>query len=69
MKNNNFDVDEKPSLMVVSVASCLNVVGVESNVYKILLKSRKMEERKKLAFKAIAQYLKYENTNKVDNYY
>ena len=45
-------------LMVVSVTSYLNIVGVESNIYKILLKSRKMEERNKLAFKAIAQYLK-----------
>lgn len=45
-------------LMVVSVTSYLNIVGVESNVYKILLKSKKMEERNKLAFKAITQYLK-----------
>lgn len=45
-------------LMVVSVTSYLNLVGVESNVYKILLKSEKMEERNKLAYKAIAQYLK-----------
>jgi len=45
-------------LMVVSVTSYLNLVGVESNVYKILLKSKKMEERNKLAFKAITQYLK-----------
>jgi hypothetical protein len=45
-------------LMVVSVTSYLNIVGVESNVYKILLKSNKMEYRNDLAFKAIAQYLK-----------
>jgi hypothetical protein len=45
-------------LMVVSVTSYLNIVGVESNVYKILLKSNKMEYRNQLAFKAIAQYLK-----------
>ena len=45
-------------LMVVSVTSYLNIVGVESNVYNILLKSSKMEERNKLAFKSIAQYLK-----------
>ncbi len=45
-------------LMVVSVTSYLNLVGIESNVYKILLKSKKMEERNKLAFKAITQYLK-----------
>ena len=45
-------------LMVISVTSYLNIVGVESNVYKILLKSNKMEERNKLAYKAIAQYLR-----------
>ena len=45
-------------LMGVSVTSYLNIVGVESNVYKILLKSNKMEYRNQLAFKAIAQYLK-----------
>jgi hypothetical protein len=45
-------------LMVVSVTSYLNIVGVESNVYRILLKSNKMEYRNDLAFKAIAQYLK-----------
>ena len=45
-------------LMVISVTSYLNIVGVESNVYKILLKSNKMEDRNQLAFKAIAQYLK-----------
>ena len=45
-------------LMVVSVTSYLNIVGIESNIYKILLKSNKMEERNKLAFKAIVQYLK-----------
>ena len=37
-------------LMVVSVPSYLNIVGIESNVYKILLKSNKMENRNKLAF-------------------
>lgn len=52
-------------LMVVSVTSYLNITGVESNIYKILLKSRKMEERNNLAFKAIAQYLKsIKNVNK-----
>ena len=45
-------------LMVVTVTSYLNIVGVESNIYKILLKSNKMEERNRSAFKAIAQYLK-----------
>ena len=45
-------------LMVISVTSYLNIVGIESNVYQILLKSKKMEERNNLAFKAIAQYLK-----------
>jgi hypothetical protein len=45
-------------LMVVSVTSYLNLVGVESSVYKILMKSNKMEHRNQLAFKAIAQYLK-----------
>lgn len=45
-------------LMVVAVTSYLNIVGIESNIYNILLKSEKMEERNKLAFKSIAQYLK-----------
>ena len=45
-------------LMVVTVTSYLNIVGVESNIYKVLLKSNKMEERNRTAFKAIAQYLK-----------
>ena len=35
-------------LMVVSVTSYLNAVDVESNIYKILLTSNKMEERNKL---------------------
>ena len=45
-------------LMVVSFTSYLNIEGVESNIYNIILKSNRMEERNKLAFKAIAQYLK-----------
>ena len=45
-------------LMVVSVTSYLNIVGVEYNIYSILLKANTMEERNKLAFKSIAQYLK-----------
>ena len=45
-------------LMVVSVTSYLNIVGVEYNIYNILLKANTMEERNKLAFKSIAQYLK-----------
>ena len=45
-------------LMVVSFASYLNIERVESNIYNIILKSNRMEKRNKLAFKAIAQYLK-----------
>lgn len=45
-------------LMVVSVTSYLNIEGIDSNIYQILLKSEKMEERNKLAYKAIVQYLK-----------
>ena len=45
-------------LMVVSVTSYLNIEGIDSNIYQILLKSEKMEERNKSAYKAIVQYLK-----------
>ena len=58
-------------LMVVSVTSYLNIEGIDSNIYQILLKSEKMEERNKTAYKAIAQYLKSikevnQEKNKVD---
>jgi hypothetical protein len=39
-------------LVVVSVTSYFNLEGIESNVYKILLKSKKMEKRNKSAFKS-----------------
>ena len=45
-------------LMVISVNSYLNLVGIEYNIYSILLKSNRMEKRNKKAFKSIAQYLK-----------
>ena len=45
-------------LVVVSVTSYFNLEGIESNVYKILLKSKKMEKRNKSAFNSIVQYLK-----------
>ena len=45
-------------LMVISVTSYLNLVGIEYNIYSILLKSNRMEKRNKKAFKSIAQYLK-----------
>ena len=45
-------------LMVVSVTSYLNLQGVESNVYKIILKSKRMEQRNKYAYNSIIQYLK-----------
>ena len=45
-------------LVVVSVTSYFNLEGIESNIYKILLKSKKMEKRNKSAYKSIVQYLK-----------
>ena len=59
-------------LMVVSVTSYLNIEGIDSNIYQILLKSEKMEERNKTAYKAIVQYLKSmreinQEKHKVDN--
>jgi hypothetical protein len=59
-------------LMVVSVTSYLNIEGIDSNIYQILLKSEKMEERNKSAYKAIVQYLKSireinQEKHKVDN--
>ena len=45
-------------LVVISVTSYFNLEGIESNVYKILLKSKKMEKRNKSAYKSIVQYLK-----------
>ena len=45
-------------LVVVSVTSYFNLEGIESNVYKILLKSKKMEKRNKSAFNSIVQYIK-----------
>ena len=45
-------------LVVVSVTSYFNLEEIESNVYKILLKSKKMEKRNKSAFNSIVQYLK-----------
>ena len=59
-------------LMVVSVTSYLNIEGIDSNIYQILLKSEKMEDRNKYAYQAIVQYLKSikevnQEKNKVDN--
>ena len=45
-------------LVVVTVTSYFNLEGIEANVYKILLKSKKMEKRNKSAFNSIVQYLK-----------
>ena len=45
-------------LVVVSVTSYFNLEGIESNVYKILLKTKKMEKRNKSALNSIVQYLK-----------
>ena len=45
-------------LVVISVTSYFNLEGIESNVYKILLKSKKMEKRNKSALNSIVQYLK-----------
>ena len=45
-------------MVVVSVTSYFNLEGIESNVYKILLKSKKMEQRNKSAYNSIVQYLK-----------
>ena len=45
-------------LVVVSVTSYFNLEGIESNVYTILLKSKKMEKRNKYAYNSIVQYLK-----------
>ena len=45
-------------LMVISVTSYFNLEGIESNVYKILLKSKKMEKRNKSAYSSLVQYLK-----------
>ena len=58
-------------LMVVAVTSYLNIEGIDSNIYHILIKSEKMEERNKSAHNAIAQYLKSireisQEKNKVD---
>ena len=36
----------------------VNLEEIESNVYKILLKTKKMEKRNKSAFNSIVQYLK-----------
>jgi len=58
-------------LMVVSVTSYLNIDGIDSKIYQILLKSEKMEKRNKSAYKVISQYLKSikevnQEKNKVD---
>lgn len=45
-------------LLVISVTNYLTINGLELNVYIILLKAIRMEERDKRAFKTIAQYLK-----------
>ena len=45
-------------LVFVSVTSYFNLECIESNVYKILLKSKKIEKRNKSAYKFIVQYLK-----------
>jgi hypothetical protein len=45
-------------LVVISVTSYFNLEGIESNVYKIILKSKKMEKRNKYAYNSIVQYLR-----------
>ena len=45
-------------LVVISVTSYFNLEEIESNVFKILLKSKKMEKRNKTAYNSLVQYLK-----------
>ena len=46
-------------LVVVSVTGYLNITGIDLNVYKVLEKSNKLQERKDTAIDVIAQFLKY----------